>query len=77
MNSEENPWRWGKTERGKETKLVLGAERRGSTTMCPNFSSLLFLSLSPLCSFVHGQKVGGAGRGEGFRVWEKERGYVL
>jgi len=58
-----------KTKREKESQPVFGEEPRGSTMMCPNFHSLLFLSLSPLCSWVHGKRVGGgAGRGEEIRV---------
>ena len=66
-----------KTKREKESQPVFGEEPRGSTMMCPNFPSLLFLSLSlsPLCSWVHGKRVGGgAGRGEGSR-FRKGVGY--
>jgi hypothetical protein len=62
-----------KTKREKESQPVFGEEPRGSTMMCPNFPSLLFLSLSlslsPLCSWVHGKRVGGGtSRGEEIRV---------
>ena len=70
MNSEEKPWRWGKMKRGEEIQPVFGEEQRRRTTACPNPPSLLFLSLSPLCSWSTTKDGGTArGRGDSLGLW--------
>ena len=72
MNSEEKPWRLGKTERGEEIQPVFEEERRRRMAACPNLHPLLFSSLPlplPSLLWITAQGVGGTGRGEDIRVW--------